>query len=130
MPLRIDRDPFETASLTAPPLDSSRRLTPEQEEALTRLRTLAQTGTFRVALRDGVTGSGKTEIYLRLSAEMLAAGRRVLMYINNHFSAKAVANAALLKHELGQNVPGEYPLEILGRYPDLAGVVTTSGLPL
>jgi uncharacterized protein YecE (DUF72 family) len=57
-------------------------------------------------------------------------GRRVLMYLNNHFSAKSVANAALLKHELGQALPGDYPGEIVGRYPELSGVVVTSGLPL
>ena len=59
-----------------------------------------------------------------------AQGRRVLVYFNNHFSAKAVANAAILKHDLGQILPGDYPPAMLSRYPDLAGVVTTSGLPL
>jgi uncharacterized protein YecE (DUF72 family) len=59
-----------------------------------------------------------------------AAGRRVFLYLNNHFSAKAVANAAVLKHQLDQDVPGEYPREMLHRYPELAGIVTTSGLPL
>ena len=99
---RIDRDPFETASLTAPSLDSSRRLTPEQEEALTRLRTLAQSGTFRVALLHGVTGSGKTEIYLRLSAEMLAAGRRVLMLVPEIALTPAVAS--LFRQAFGDRV--------------------------
>jgi len=59
-----------------------------------------------------------------------AAGRRVLLYMNNHFSAKAVANAAVLKHQLGQPVPGDYPREMIDRYPDLAGIVTTTSLPL
>lgn len=59
-----------------------------------------------------------------------ASGRRVLMYLNNHFSAKSVANAAILKHELGQSVGGEYPRDMVGRYPELSGVVMTSGLPL
>lgn len=59
-----------------------------------------------------------------------AKGRRVLVYFNNHFSAKAVANAAILKHDLGQIVPGDYPPAMLGKYPDLAGIVTPSGLPL
>ena len=59
-----------------------------------------------------------------------AHGRRVLVFFNNHFSAKAVANAAILKHDLGQLVPGDYPAAMMERYPDLAGVVTTSGLPL
>jgi hypothetical protein len=52
------------------------------------------------------------------------------MYLNNHFSAKSVANAAILKHELGQPVSGEYPREMVDRYPELAGVVMTPGLPL
>ncbi len=59
-----------------------------------------------------------------------AAGRRVLIYFNNHFSAKAAANAAVLKHDLGQVVPGAYPAAMVDRYPDLAGIVTTSRLPL
>ena len=59
-----------------------------------------------------------------------AAGRRVLMYMNNHFSAKAVANAAVLRHQLGDLVPGDYPREMVSRYPELAGIVTTTGLPL
>jgi uncharacterized protein YecE (DUF72 family) len=54
-----------------------------------------------------------------------AAGRRVLMYLNNHFSAKAVANAAVLRHQLGDPLPGEYPVEIVDRYPELEGIVTT-----
>jgi uncharacterized protein YecE (DUF72 family) len=62
--------------------------------------------------------------------EASAAGRRVVMFLNNHFSAKAVANAAVLRHQLGDLVPGEYPREMVDRYPDLSGIVTTSGLPL
>ena len=74
---RVDRDPFASADkgqtrvrpgsdpgLTRPPAD--RQLTGEQTDALERLRQLADTRAFRVALLHGVTGSGKTEIYLRL----------------------------------------------------------------
>ena len=57
-------------------------------------------------------------------------GRRVLLFFNNHFSAKSVANAAVLKHDLGQIVPGDYPAAMLDRYPELGGIVTTPGLPL
>jgi uncharacterized protein YecE (DUF72 family) len=56
--------------------------------------------------------------------------RRVLFYMNNHFAAKAVANAAILKHQLGELVPGEYSREMVDRYPELADIVQTSGLPL
>lgn len=58
------------------------------------------------------------------------AGRKVLAFMNNHYSAKAVANAAILKSQLGQAVPGEYEREMVNRYPDLRGLVVTSGLPL
>jgi hypothetical protein len=50
------------------------------------------------------------------------------MYLNNHFSAKAVANAAVLKHQLDQPLPGEYPREMVERFPDLAGLVRVNGL--
>jgi uncharacterized protein YecE (DUF72 family) len=52
-----------------------------------------------------------------------AAGRPAVLYLNNHFSAKAVANAAILRHELDQPVPGEYPDAMIDRYPELKGVV-------
>lgn len=64
------------------------------------------------------------------AAEASAAGRKVMAFMNNHFSAKAVANAAILRSQLGQTVPGLYEREMVNRYPDLEGIVTTSGLPL
>ncbi|RPJ85326.1 MAG: DUF72 domain-containing protein [Acidobacteria bacterium] len=51
------------------------------------------------------------------------AVKRAYVYMNNHFSAKAVANAAALKHMLGDPLPGTYSPEFLARYPDLAGIV-------
>jgi primosomal protein N' (replication factor Y) len=77
---RVDRDPFEAAP-DAPPIDVDRRLTVEQASALDRLRRLAGDGTFHVALLHGVTGSGKTEIFLRVAAAVRAAGRSVLMLV-------------------------------------------------
>ncbi len=64
------------------------------------------------------------------AARAARPGRRVLMYFNNHFSAKAVANAAILRHQLGDLVPGDYPREMVDRYPELGGIVQTTGLPL
>jgi hypothetical protein len=52
------------------------------------------------------------------------------MYLNNHFSAKAVANAAILGHQVGAPVRGDYPRVMVDRYPALAGIVQTSGLPI
>lgn len=49
--------------------------------------------------------------------------KKAYLYANNHFSAKSVANAAILKHRMGQDLPGEYPEEFVERYPDLEGIV-------
>jgi uncharacterized protein YecE (DUF72 family) len=49
--------------------------------------------------------------------------KRVYMYANNHFSAKSVANAAMIKHQLGETVEGEYPEAFVTRYPELRFVV-------
>jgi uncharacterized protein YecE (DUF72 family) len=49
--------------------------------------------------------------------------KKAYLYANNHFSAKSVANAAILKHRLGQELSGEYPEEFVERYPDLEGIV-------
>jgi uncharacterized protein YecE (DUF72 family) len=54
--------------------------------------------------------------------------RKAYLYLNNHFSAKAVVNAAVLKHELGQPVPGEYQQEMLDAYPELRDIVAPSSL--
>ncbi|MEQ1731384.1 MAG: DEAD/DEAH box helicase family protein, partial [Vicinamibacterales bacterium] len=78
---RVDRDPFAAASLEATPIDPLRALTLEQEAALRRLLELSRAGTFKAALLHGVTGSGKTELYLQLSSAVRAAGRRVLMLV-------------------------------------------------
>ncbi len=56
--------------------------------------------------------------------------RKSYLYANNHFSAKSVANAAILKHDLGQPLPGEYPPEFVERYPDLKGLVKVLPDPL
>lgn len=52
--------------------------------------------------------------------------RRVLVYMNNHFAAKAVANAVMLKQLLGQPVSGTYLPEFVARYPEVGSLVTSS----
>jgi uncharacterized protein YecE (DUF72 family) len=49
--------------------------------------------------------------------------KKTYLYTNNHFSAKSVANAAILKHQLGQDLPGEYPEAFVERYRELKGLV-------
>jgi primosomal protein N' (replication factor Y) len=76
-----ERDPFPRSTLATAPQDPLRQLTDEQAGAFQQLASLADTGDFRVALLHGVTGSGKTEIYLRLADRVCRAGRRVLLMV-------------------------------------------------
>jgi uncharacterized protein YecE (DUF72 family) len=46
--------------------------------------------------------------------------RKLYLYTNNHFSAKSVANAVMIKQQLGEPIDGEYPAEFVKRYPELA----------
>jgi len=76
-----DRDPFENAPMRDVIPDAARRLTAEQTAAFQELAALADTGGFRVALLHGVTGSGKTEVYLRLADRVCRSGRQVLLMV-------------------------------------------------
>ena len=71
---------------------------------------------------------------LKPFAETADAARRLVkklyLYLNNHFAAKAVANAAILKHQLGMPVEGKYPPQFLVCYPELEGIVSISTRPL
>ena len=50
-----------------------------QRAAVDAMRTLAANGSFHVALLDGVTGSGKTEVYFEAIAEIVRRGRQSLI---------------------------------------------------
>ena len=99
---RVERNPFEAAALPSTDVDPMRRLTLEQSAALDRLRALADARAFRVALVHGVTGSGKTEIYLRLAAAVRADGRGVVMLVPEIALTPAVA--ALFRDAFGARV--------------------------
>jgi primosomal protein N' (replication factor Y) len=78
---RDDRDPFERAAMADMTPDATRALTEEQRRAADELFALADTGEFRVALLHGVTGSGKTELYLRVAERVVRSGRQVLLMV-------------------------------------------------
>ena len=52
---------------------------PDQKIAAQTLREMAAGETFAVALLDGVTGSGKTEVYFEAVAETVRRGKQVLI---------------------------------------------------
>jgi len=77
----VDRDPFQGEGAAAPAERPALVLTAEQDQALCCLLALAGRGGFRAALLHGVTGSGKTEVYLRLARHVLGLGRAVLLLV-------------------------------------------------
>jgi uncharacterized protein YecE (DUF72 family) len=52
--------------------------------------------------------------------------KKLYLYTNNHFSAKSVANAAMIKQQLGEPIEGEYPPQFIERHPELAGALSPS----
>jgi primosomal protein N' (replication factor Y) len=51
----------------------------QQRSAVDAMRALAANGGFHVALLDGVTGSGKTEVYFEAVAEVIRRGKQSLI---------------------------------------------------
>lgn len=52
--------------------------------------------------------------------------KKAYLYTNNHFSAKSVANAAMIKQQLGEPIDGEYSPEFVAQFPDLEDVVNVA----
>jgi primosomal protein N' (replication factor Y) len=80
----IEAGPPHPSRPTAPPAPtgSPPELSADQRDALATIATKqASAPGFHAYLLHGVTGSGKTEIYLRLIAEQLAAGRQTLLLV-------------------------------------------------
>ena len=71
--------------------DLGRALTLEQGAAFRHLEETAVSQQFRTVLLHGVTGSGKTELYLRIADVVLQSGRRVLVLVPEIGLTPAVA---------------------------------------
>jgi primosomal protein N' (replication factor Y) len=76
-----ERDPFGAATVIPETGAADRVLTAEQARVLGELTALYDRRAFSVSMLRGVTGSGKTEIYLRLAQHVCRAGRRVLLMV-------------------------------------------------
>jgi primosomal protein N' (replication factor Y) len=87
-------------------------LMPAQRAVLDDLSKLLEPAQFQTVLLHGITGSGKTEIYLRLIARCLESGRAALMlvpeigltpFVQLQFLAQFGSQVALLHSALTEN---------------------------
>lgn len=63
--------------------------------------------------------------FAEATARARAIVKKAYLFLNNHFAAQSIANAAMLRHMLDEP-PGEpLPAELVARYPMLAGKVPT-----
>jgi len=75
-PLDPAEEPFDVGY--CPP---AHKLNPDQERVFAAIRLRFELGDFGVQLIHGVTGSGKTEIYLRAVQETLARGKTAIVLV-------------------------------------------------
>src|SRR6202167_1940684 len=82
----IDEGTLETVVLPPEPVAEKpdpdfvqSEFTPDQSAAAAALKATLATGGYSVALLDGVTGSGKTEVYFEAVADAIRGGRQCLI---------------------------------------------------
>jgi len=76
--IEVKREPISYEGITPSyPL----RLTPAQESAFKSIQTSLHLGVVKVFVLHGVTGSGKTEIYLQALAEAVRLGKRGIVLV-------------------------------------------------
>ncbi|MGM9736195.1 MAG: primosomal protein N' [Candidatus Cryptobacteroides sp.] len=97
-------------------------LTPAQEQAVAGIKEGFSRG--KPVLLHGITGSGKTEIYLRLASEVIAGGRNVLYLVPE------IALGRQLEERLRTHFPDEllvfHSAESAARRRDTADIIRSS----
>ncbi len=64
-----------------PPREDDLLLNPDQEKALNTILGLQRAGQHRTVLLHGVTGSGKTEVYIQAIREVVSYGRQAIVLV-------------------------------------------------
>jgi primosomal protein N' (replication factor Y) len=94
-----------------PPRQAFHVLTPQQEPVVARIGQALAEGGYRPFLLEGVTGSGKTEVYLHAVRETLGRGRTALMLVPeialtaevlNRFRSRFGADVAILHSAMAE----------------------------
>lgn len=75
--VEVYRDPFQTAVVKTQPL----QLNPDQTKAVNAICAATDQEKAETFLLEGVTGSGKTEVYLQAIANALSQGKQALMLV-------------------------------------------------
>jgi primosomal protein N' (replication factor Y) len=78
--VRVERRPVARGAAASRAASPSLKLTPPQQHAVETLTAALPAG-FATFVLHGVTGSGKTEVYLRVIAEARAAGKGALVLV-------------------------------------------------
>ncbi len=77
--LAAESMPHEIAAPSPDPSFAEPEFSSDQRIAADAMKALAAEGEFHVALLDGVTGSGKTEVYFEAVAEIIRHGKQVMI---------------------------------------------------
>jgi primosomal protein N' (replication factor Y) len=80
-PLAHLNSPAAGQPLNRQGVETDLALTPKQQAALDQITAKLDEGKYAAFLLHGVTGSGKTEIYIRAMRETLAKGKTALMLV-------------------------------------------------
>jgi primosomal protein N' (replication factor Y) len=109
---RLERDLFRTPAYEADARSREKHvLNPDQAAALAAIADVVRRGEFRTFLLRGVTGSGKTEVYLQVIEYVLGLGRNAILLVPEisltpqtvgRFIARFQQDVAVLHSGLGQ----------------------------
>lgn len=93
---------LEAVATSQVPFRPPHKLNPHQQAAFDRIEAALDAKRFQTFLLQGVTGSGKTEVYLKAIDAALAHGRSALMLVPEIGLTPAVAGQ--FHHRFGENV--------------------------